>query len=131
MIGLDTNVLVRYLTQDDPAQAAAANRLIESLTVDDPGYLTVVVLVETHWVLRFTYGFARQDVLHALTNVVAADEFMIENEGAVRRALASAASAAADFADAVIAATCRQAGCADVVTFDRKASNALGVRLLV
>lgn len=130
MIGLDTNVLVRYITQDDPLQAAAATRVIEALTVEEPGYLTGGVLVETYWVLRTTYGFSREDVVSALGAVVAADEFVVENETIVRNALILAGSTGADFADAVIVASCRHAGCADVVTFDKNAAKSLGVRLL-
>ncbi|SDU72508.1 PIN domain-containing protein [Jiangella alkaliphila] len=129
MIGVDTNVLVRYLTQDDPAQAPIATKALESLTVRRPGYLGVVTLVETSWVLRHTYGFDAQDVTSALSDLVNADEFVVENPAVVDRAL-KAASGGADFADAVIAETARQAGCEHTVTFDRRAAKAVDMRLL-
>lgn len=121
MIGIDTNVLVRYLTQDDPVQAPIATRVIESLTVKAPGHLGVVTLVETSWVLRHTYGFDAKDVIHVLQDVVNADEFVVENPTVVGQAL-DQASAGADFADALIAESARQAGCDHTVTFDRRAA---------
>ena len=129
MIGLDTNVLVRYLTQDDPAQARIASRAIESLSARRPGYLGVVTLIETSWVLTYTYGFDAKDVTHVLEDVVNADEFVVENPAVVGRAL-EAAAAGADFADALIAETARQAGCERTVTFDRRAVKRAGMQLL-
>ncbi|TDD65704.1 PIN domain-containing protein [Jiangella aurantiaca] len=128
MIGLDTNVLVRYLTQDDDAQAEIANRTIDQLTVEEPGYLGVVTLVETFWVLRRTYGFDGNEVTRVLSDVVTADEFIVENPAVVQRAL-EAATAGAEFADAVIAETARQAGCEQTVTFDRRAAKVAGMHL--
>lgn len=129
MIGIDTNVLVRYLTQDDEAQAEIASRTIDQLTVEEPGYLGVVALVETFWVLRRTYGFAGGEVTQVLSEVVAADEIAVENPAVVDRALGAAAEGA-DFADAVIAETARQAGCERTVTFDRHAAKTAAMRLL-
>jgi predicted nucleic-acid-binding protein len=62
VIGLDTNVVIRYLAQDEPDQAAAATGVIERLTEDDPGFLSVVTVVEVHRVLRRAYRLARPDV---------------------------------------------------------------------
>ncbi|MBB5789097.1 PIN domain-containing protein [Jiangella mangrovi] len=129
MIGVDTNVLVRYLTQDDPAQARIATRVIESLTVRQPGYLGLVTLAETSWVLQRSYGFDASEVTRVLSDVVSADEFVVENPAVVGQAL-DAAAAGADFADALIAETARQAGCDHTVTFDRRAAKLAGVRLL-
>lgn len=129
MIGLDTNVLIRYLTQDDTAQARLASRAIESLTVEKPGYLPVVTLVETSWVLRHTYGFEAEVITQVLGDVVAADEFVVETPTVVRRAL-EATTTGADFADALIAESARHAGCDRVVTFDRRAAKVDGMQLL-
>lgn len=130
MIGVDTNVLVRYLTQDDPAQARLATKAIEGLTATQPGYLGIVTLVETSWVLRHAYGFDAKDVTEVLEDLVSTDEFVVENPALVGRAL-EAAAAGADFADALIADTARQAGCEHTVTFDRRAAKDIaGMRLL-
>lgn len=129
MIGLDSNVLVRYLTQDDADQAASANVAVGGLTRDDPGFLGMITLVETYWVLRNTYEFDHATVVDALRALAEADEIVVENEPVVARALVHAA-AGADFADALIAETARAAGCREIVTFDKKASRRLGLRLL-
>lgn len=129
MIGLDSNVLVRYLTQDDADQAASANVAVGGLTRDDPGFLGMITLVETYWVLRNSYEFDHATVVDALRALAEADEIVVENAPVVARALVHAA-AGADFADALIAETARAAGCREIVTFDKKASRRLGLRLL-
>jgi predicted nucleic-acid-binding protein len=129
MIGLDTNVLIRYLTQDDARQARIANRTIDNLTVEQPGFVGVVTLVELFWVLRRTYGFEENEVIQVLADMLAADEFVIENPAVVRRAL-DAAAEGADLADALIAESARLAGCDRVVTFDRRTVKAAGMHLL-
>lgn len=129
MIGLDTNVLIRYLTQDDADQAEVANQAIELLTIAEPGYLSVVTLAEIHWVLWHTYRFKTAEILRVLEEVVSTDEFSVESPVIVRRALHSA-TAGADFADALLAESCRQAGCAEVLTFDKNAAKQLGFRLI-
>lgn len=85
----------------------------------------VVTLIETYWVLRHTYGFDTKKVLEVLADVVAADEFVVENSTVVSRAL-EAATAGADLADALIAESARHAGCDRVMTFDRHAVKVAG-----
>jgi predicted nucleic-acid-binding protein len=129
MIGIDTDVLVRYLTQDDSAEARIANRAIEALTVEQPGYVSIVTLAETEWELRNIYGFHAKEVTQVLRELVTADEIVVENPAVVGRAM-DAAAAGADLADALIAETARQAGCEHTVTFDRRAAKAAGMQLL-
>lgn len=129
MIGIDTNVLVRYLTQDDQNQAKIATQAIEGLTVRRPGFLGLVTLAETSWVLRRTYGLDADEVNRVLAAVVSADEFVVENPAVVAQAL-EAAVAGADFADVLITETARQAGCEHTVTFDRRAAKLAGMQLL-
>ena len=79
MIGLDTNVLVRYLTQDDPIQSPQATRLIEQkLSEANPGFVSVVAIVETVWVLERAYGFAALEIATAIENALQADALVIE-----------------------------------------------------
>lgn len=129
MIGIDTDVLVRYLTQDDSAKARIANRAIEALTVEQPGYVSIVALAETEWELRNIYGFHAKEVTQVLRELVTADEIVVENPAVVGRAV-DAAAAGAELADALIAETARQAGCEHTVTFDRRAAKAAGMQLL-
>ena len=127
MIGLDTNVVVRFLVQDDPEQSALASQVFADLTPDAPGHLTHVVLVETYWVLTRAYGIAPEEVLTALSDLVASDDITCQDLQDVTRAIVASRDGA-DFPDTLLAETCRSAGCASVVSFDRKAGRLLGFR---
>lgn len=129
MIGLDTNVVVRFLTQDDLAQAEVANRIFDGLTDDRPGYVATVVWVETYWVLTRSYGFTRADVVERLVDLSLADEIRAEDPVGLAAAFA-ASRRGADLADAVIAAVATRAGCDEVVSFDKEAAQRLGWRLV-
>ena len=128
MTGLDSNVLLRYLTQDDAAQAARATRLIErELSERAPGFISLVVLVETCWVLKRIYGVAPAEISTTVRDLLDTRQLTIERRAAVARALERAG--AGNFADALIADIALDAGCSRVVTFDRKAAR-LGMTLL-
>lgn len=129
MIALDTNVIVRYLTQDDPDQAAAATAVFDGLTQDEPGFVPTVVWAEIHWVLTRAYRFSADDVVDRLKGLSRSDEIRAEDSAAVDSAV-DAARAGADFADALIGAAAARAGCTDVVTFDKRAASRLGWRLI-
>ena len=125
MIGHDTNVIVRYLTQDDPDQGPVATSIFESLREDDPGHVATVVWAETYWVLSRSYGFPRNEVVDRLAALSLADEIHPEDPAGVATALRSARDGA-DFADALIDASATRAGCREVVTFDKRAADRLG-----
>ncbi len=121
MIGLDTNVLVRYLTQDDPEQSAQANHLIETkCTRHTPGRISLVVLCELTWVLGGAYRYEKQIVLQVLENILASVDLTVENEDIARSALAAFRWGEADFADYVITYSNYSAGCEVTYSFDRK-----------
>lgn len=131
MIGLDTNVVVRFLAQDDPAQSPVATRLISRLTRERPGFISAVVLAEISWVLSRAYKSPREDIAKALEGLLRSAELIIENAEAAYRALSAyQASPSAEFADALIAETAALAGASETVTFDRTAGSDLGMRLL-
>ena len=128
MTGLDSNVLLRYLTQDDAAQAARATRLIErELSERAPGFISLVVLVETCWVLKRIYGVTAAEISTTVRDLLDTRQLTIERRTAVARALER--TGAGNFADALIADIALDAGCSRVVTFDRKAAR-LGMTLL-
>ncbi|MCF8030834.1 MAG: type II toxin-antitoxin system VapC family toxin [Desulfohalobiaceae bacterium] len=121
MIGLDTNVLVRYLTQDDPEQALRASRLIEAqCTREVPCRIALIVLCELVWVLRGAYGYEKALIIQVLEGILASSELRVENEDAARSALAAFRNGPADFADYVIACANRAAGCDTTYSLDRK-----------
>ncbi len=121
MIGLDTNVLVRYLTQDDPDQSAQANNLIETrCTRREPGRISLVVLCELTWVLSGAYGYGKKLVVQVLEHILASQELAVENEDIARSALKSFRRGGPDFADYVIVFSNRSAGCETTYSFDRK-----------
>lgn len=128
MTGLDSNVLLRYLTQDDAAQAARATRLVErELSERAPGFISLVVLVETCWVLKRIYGVTPAEICSTVRDLLDTRQLTIERRAAVARALLR--TGAGNFADALIADVALDAGCSRVVTFDRKAAR-LGMTLL-
>ena len=121
MIGLDTNVLVRYLTQDDPDQASAANRLIETqCTAEDPGFVSLLVLCELVWVLRSAYGCGKETIANLLERLLTAAELKVAQEEIAWRALRAYQQGPADFPDYCILFANREAGCTLTYSFDRK-----------
>jgi len=130
VIGLDTNVVVRYLAQDEPAQSARATRLIErELSEREPGYISLIVLVETCWVLKLLYGATAGELHDAVRDLLDARQLSVESRVAVARALARVLDNGGDIADALITECAMQAGCARTVTFDKAAAR-LGMVLL-
>lgn len=130
MIGLDTNVLVRYLAQDDPDQSGAATHLIERFTDETPGFVSTVTLVETVWVLSRAYRMPRADITPILEGLLRSRELVVEQAEIHYAALGAYQSTPADYADAVIAQSGRRAGCVETVTFDRNAAAGAKMRLL-
>lgn len=122
MIGLDTNILVRYFAQDDPVQSHKASVLIERrLTEQNPGFVSAVVLAETVWVLERFYRLRTQHVALIVERILGADALVVEHEAEVATALAALWDGSRSFADALIGAINANAGCSRTLTFDRKA----------
>lgn len=123
MIGLDTNILVRYITQDDAAQAATAAAILEHrLTPEEPGFVSLAVTMELFWVLRSFYGFADDQIAAAIQQLLQVPALRIQNEREVFAALFAFESGAASFSDALIGTLGSWAGCSTTLTFDRKAA---------
>jgi predicted nucleic-acid-binding protein len=122
MIGLDTNVLVRYLAQDDPLQSPIATDLMEHrLTEEEPGFISVVAMAEVAWVLECAYGLANRDIAAAIEGVLQAEALVVESEQEVFAAMVALKEGRGSFADALIGALGAKAGCSRTVTFDRRA----------
>jgi predicted nucleic-acid-binding protein len=130
VIALDTNVLVRFLVQDDAEQAQIAGIVMDQLSDAEPGFVSREVLVELVWVLERAYGHDRSDIAAALDGLLSATELVLEEADDVGPALELYRTAGFGFADLMIAAASRRAGASELVTFDRKAARMPGVRLL-
>lgn len=130
MIALDTNVLVRFLVDDDVDQAKIAGILIDRLTDAAPGFIGREVLVELVWVLERAYGYERADIAAAFDGLLSATELLIEDADDIGLALELYRNDGFGFADLMIVAATRRTGAVELVTFDRKAARLPGVRLL-
>ena len=131
MIGLDTNVLVRYLTYDDPVQSAKAAEIFERrLTAKNPGFVSIVAMVETVWVLDRAYELSAQEIANAVERLLQVEVLSIENEQQVFTAMVALKQGKTSFADALIAELGARAGCTRTLTFDQKAARTPGFELV-
>ena len=122
MIGLDTNVLLRYLAQDDPIQSPIATNLIEHvLTEEEPGYVSIVAIVEAMWVMERSYRLTRPEIAAAIKRVLQIEVVCIEREQDVFNAMMNVKAGLGSFSDSLIGIFGVRAGCTHTVTFDRKA----------
>ena len=131
MIGLDTNVLVRYLVEDDRAQTDAVHRLLAAAR--DGGemvYVSLIVLCETYWVLRSVFDLPRTEILAAFRSLLAVDVLQLEEPETVRQALQSCREGKGDFADHIIGRAHMTRGCRHTATFDRSLKSAPGFFVL-
>ncbi len=120
MIALDTNILLRFLIDDDREQVEAARSLLEQLTPERPGFVCREVTVEVVWVLERSYGFSRDRIATALEQLVSGDALLFEAGDDVIRAAYGYRRGGAGFADRMIAAAARRSGADALYTFDRR-----------
>lgn len=130
MTGLDTNVVVRYVVQDDAIQTASAIRVIDSLSAEDPGFLSLVVVAELAWVLDVSYHFKKENIARVLQMLLESEEIIVEQAETVAQALRLFTVGDANFADFLIERSGHSAGCQHTLTFDQKAARSAGMRLL-
>ena len=130
MTGLDTNVLVRYIMQDDVKQSRQAAMIIESLTVDETGFVPLVAVIELVWVLSSSYGLARAQVVAALELLLRIKEIEVERAEVVWRAVRVYRDSSADFAHCLIERSAVAAGCARTMTFDHGAAKSCSMTLI-
>lgn len=126
MIGLDTNVLLRYLVQDDPAQSLRATEIIERrLTDRDPGFVSLVSILEIVWVLGTLYKRSRLEIADHVEMSLAADTLEVQNEQEVYQAVVALRNGTGTFEDALIGAIGAWRGCSTTLTFDQNAAKRL------
>ena len=130
MIGLDTNVLVRYIMQDEPSQSAKATTIMESLEVDRPGFVGLVSIVELYWVLSSCYDLTSDQVRQALDLLLRTRQIVVDHAEQVLYALKVFEPGKADFADCLIERMAASAGCEQTMTFDVSAAKHAGMTLI-
>ncbi len=130
MRSLDTNVIIRYLVNDDRAQAEAARSFIATLTADDPGFVCREVLVELSWALDRCYQFSRDSIADIFLALTATEELHIENASDVVRAAEDYRCGGAEFSDRMIVAASTRLGDGKLYTFDKTAAKLSGAILL-
>ena len=128
MIALDTNILVRYIVQDNKTQAQKATKAIESLTPDMPAFISCIVLCEVNRVLKSVYKISKKDRLKALQNILSVAVFNIERLECCLKALKLYEAGPADFSDYLIQQIAWMEGCESVLTFDKKANKSPGFK---
>jgi predicted nucleic-acid-binding protein len=127
MLGLDTNVLVRYLTRDDAPQYEKARRLIDrEVAKGEPVMVSLLVLLETEWVLRSRYELAKADIVTTFSALLNTADLAFEDEPSVEAAIYTWQDSLADFADCLIVARNNRLGCRATATFDSKALKLAG-----
>lgn len=130
MTGLDTNIILRYVVQDDPVQFALVSRLIDGFTVDEPGFISMVVMTEIVWVLQSNYRSERREIERVIEALLRSRELRIERADLVWQALRMYTRSNADFSDCLVQSCGHSAGCSETVTFDRNAAKTAGMKLL-
>jgi predicted nucleic-acid-binding protein len=132
MIGLDTNVILRYLLQDDPTQTRQVNRIVErDLSEENPGVISVAVVLEIVWVLRSLLKQTPLQIAGYLENLLTADSFEVQNEQQVFEAVFALKRGTGEFEDALIGALNAWSGCSHTLTFDRGAARQSYFQLIV
>ena len=130
MIGLDTNVVVRYIAQDDEMQSVKATQLIESLSTENPGFITLVSVAELVWVMQGCYKATKEECVAILQTLIHTREILLENAEVIVMATKQYSTSNADFADCLIERSANYAKCTCTMTFDSNAAKFAGMQLI-
>jgi predicted nucleic-acid-binding protein len=131
MTGLDTNVLARYLTEDEPVQSRRAADVISTASARGQRcFISAIVLCELSWVLRSAYRISQAELILTLDRILGTTQFVVGDKDIVRKALDQYRAGKADFADYVIGALHHDAGCRRTVTFDRRLRGQAGFQVI-
>jgi predicted nucleic-acid-binding protein len=128
--GLDTNILARFFLQDDPLQSPKADAIMGALSLSEPGWIGMATVLELVWVLSTKNRIDRTGITKILSHLLTREEIVIEQSNILQTALQLYRNGNADFADCLIAASARAAGCSRTVTFDRIAARDAGMELI-
>ena len=130
MIGIDTNVLVRYFIEDDLAQSRLTDSFFNSLSSADPGWVSQATILEFAWIMKSVRRLDRKTIAIMMSKLTMLDSIVVERADIVDKALQWYRNGKAEFADCLIAASGRAAGCSKTVTFDKLAARDAGMELL-
>jgi len=130
VIGLDTNVLVRFFMQDDPSQCAQVDAIMNSFSESEPGWVSLAAVLELVWVLTSTYRVSRAEVLTVLEHLLARKEIVVEHTEIIHRAIEIFRNPRVSFADCIISASAVAVGCTLTLTFDQDAAKLAGMTLI-
>ena len=130
MIAVDTNILLRYIMQDDPIQSRRATDFIESFSAADPVFVPLICLTELYWVLDHTYKLSGSQIRSLLQTVATSDSLLLEASTLVGLAIFDYANGSGDFDDCLIAQTALASGCDATFTFDKDPAKSGIMRLL-
>lgn len=122
MIGLDSNIVLRAITGDDPVQSPRARRFLSKLSEESPGVLNPVVLAEIAWTLKTTHRYRKHEILACMEGLMRSSAYYVVGRDAVTRAIEISMEHAIEFADALIGEINRAEGCETTVTFDQGAA---------
>jgi predicted nucleic-acid-binding protein len=125
MIGLDTNILLRYLAQDDPVQSPRATEIITKLTEQEPGFVSLITVLEVFWVLKSIFKRSRQNLASDIEKLLSADTLEVQNEQEVYNALIALRTGTGSFEDALVGSLGIWRGCSTTLTFDEDAARKL------
>ncbi len=129
MIGLDTNILIRYVAQDDTLLTPRANAVMAGLTPEDPGWIALTAVAEFVWVMKRRFKMDRNRIHFLLQSFLSQPSLVIEQPELVRKAARLYVQGTADFTDSLVACSGHAAGCSSTLTFDRKAAKSAGMTL--
>ena len=130
MIALDTNILVRFLVHDEPVQTAKALSLMQSLTAEEPAWISLAVILELTWVLTKGYRIGRLEIVRILKNLLSRKEIVLEQPEVLHKAIDIYRKTDVSFTDSLISASAQANGYTQIFTFDQDAAKAAGMTLL-
>lgn len=131
MIGMDTNVLLRFLLADDPEQFDIAKTFVSQRSIDDPAFVSLVVVAEMAWVLKRRYRFTNEDIIKVLRKLLPSEQFLFEDEDRLYAMTEDDLMVHIDLSDRIIAYLASRQGATHTVTFDRAAARSIpGMELL-
>jgi predicted nucleic-acid-binding protein len=130
MIGIDTNILVRYFTFDHPSQTARAIEIMDSLTAEEPGFVSLVVVAELVWVLDSAYKLTKSEIITSLELLLRGKEVIVQEADVAWQALTTYKKSGSSYSDCLIERLGHAAGCHYTLTFDQDAARTAGMKLL-